>query len=383
MGMEVGCDPALPRSFSGRQETEASTDGRWAVPLRTAEDLAAGADRLDLGPDGRPGVPLLLVDLDSVDDAAADTLEHAAEALTRAGGPVLGVRRSPWSVAAQRLAPHLDLTLTLLPDPPRYAVAVADLEGSVVRITRTVADSPRASTALCHVLRAGSGLAVPDALVVESLAYSMLLAGPEFRRWRDRHPRREPPPVTEPVRLARVGDRLTVTLNHPTRRNAYGRAMRDGLVEAFELAAADPTLREVHLVAAGPVFCSGGDLDEFGTTTDVGAAHLIRVGRSAAAALHRVADKVVVHLHGSCIGAGIEIPAFAARVTAASNTVVRLPELVMGLIPGAGGTVGIARRIGRWRTAYLALTGEPVTAATMLSWGLADGLTDDPASARA
>ena len=56
------------------------------------------------------------------------------------------------------------------------------------------------------------------------------------------------------------------------------------------------------------------------------------------------------------------------------GTTFRLPETGMGLIPGAGGTVSIPRRIGRWRTLYLALADRPIGAATALAWGLADRL---------
>ena len=59
-----------------------------------------------------------------------------------------------------------------------------------------------------------------------------------------------------------------------------------------------------------------------------------------------------------CLGAGVELPAFAARVVAHANTSFALPELEMGLVPGAGGTVSLPRRIGRQRTAWLALTGQ-------------------------
>ena len=78
--------------------------------------------------------------------------------------------------------------------------------------------------------------------------------------------------------------------------------------------------------------------------------------------------------HGPCIGAGIEVPAFAGSVLASPGTTFRLPELRMGLIPGAGGTVSIPRRIGRWRTAYLALSGAPIGIETAQAWGLVDGL---------
>ena len=56
------------------------------------------------------------------------------------------------------------------------------------------------------------------------------------------------------------------------------------------------------------------------------------------------------------------------------HTTCRLPELAMGLIPGAGGTVSITKRIGRWRTAYLALSGEPIATDTALVWGLIDAV---------
>src|SRR4051794_25876818 len=137
--------------------------------------------------------------------------------------------------------------------------------------------SPRAPTrspvtaesTLRDVLRVSEHLDVDDALVVESLAYSMLLAGPEFARWLAHRPRQEPPPIgDEPVLLERDGDELLITLNRPDRNNAYAAAMRDALVDALELAVADPSLR-VTLRGSGRSFCSGGDLAEFGTTPDV------------------------------------------------------------------------------------------------------------------
>ena len=81
-------------------------------------------------------------------------------------------------------------------------------------------------------------------------------------------------------------------------------------------------------------------------------------------------------LHGACIGAGIELPAFAGHITATRDTFFRLPEVAMGLIPGAGGCVSIPRRIGRHRTNYLAVTGMALSAEDALSWGLIDELND-------
>jgi enoyl-CoA hydratase/carnithine racemase len=94
--------------------------------------------------------------------------------------------------------------------------------------------------------------------------------------------------------------------------------------------------------------------------------------------VHRLRDRVRADLHGACIGAGIELPAFAGRLSARPDTLIRLPEIVMGLIPGAGGTVSITRRVGRWRTAYLALSGLPIDAPTALDWGLVDEIAGEP-----
>jgi enoyl-CoA hydratase/carnithine racemase len=94
--------------------------------------------------------------------------------------------------------------------------------------------------------------------------------------------------------------------------------------------------------------------------------------RSAGLAVHRLAERVRPVLHGPCVGAGIEVPAFAAHVVARPDATFRLPELSMGLIPGAGGTVSIVRRIGRQRFLRMVHTGEAVDAATALAWNLID-----------
>jgi enoyl-CoA hydratase/carnithine racemase len=215
---------------------------------------------------------------------------------------------------------------------------------------------------------------VRDGLAAESFAYSMLLAGPEFARWRAARPvgapAAEPSPV---VRATRDGDLLDVVLSRPHRRNAFDRQVRDELVEALDLALLDPSVH-VRLRGDGPSFCSGGDLDEFGTAQDVAGAHLVRLERSAGLRLATLASRTTAVLHGACIGAGIELPSFAGRVVARSDVRIQLPELALGLIPGAGGTVSVPRRVGRWRTAELALSGRVLGAADALAWGLVDAV---------
>jgi len=237
-----------------------------------------------------------------------------------------------------------------------------------------------ASVILVQLLRLSAGLKVTDGLAAESLAYSLLQTGPVHRAWLAGRPPARRAPITatasteavEAVHIERDRDRLIIELNRPEVHNAYSRAIRDELATALQLAVADPSLLRVELSGRGPSFSSGGDLNEFGLSEDAVLAHLVRTTRSPAALLARVADRTTALVHGSCVGAGVELPAFAGHVVADPATTFRLPEVIMGLIPGAGGTVSVPRRVGRSRTAYLALTGEAIDARTALDWGLVD-----------
>lgn len=244
---------------------------------------------------------------------------------------------------------------------------------AVEAVVATVAAQPLAAVALAQVLRGSETRSLDDGLLLESAVYSTLQAGPEFARWRASRPVRSRPPEVGPaVDVTRQGDRLEVTLARPHVRNALNTAMRDALTDAFRLVAVDDSLREVHLYGAGPSFCAGGDLDEFGSFPDPATAHAVRLVQSAGRAIAAVANRVTAHLHGACVGSGIEVPAFAGTVVAGPDTVIALPEVGLGLIPGAGGTVSLPRRIGRHRAARLALTGERLDAATALAWGITD-----------
>jgi hypothetical protein len=290
----------------------------------------------------------------------------------RADRILVGVARRgvPTAISAA-----LDVTLVprLASAVTREQVAVADLSESLATLHSAATANPHAGTVLAGVLRMTETQAVFDALDTESFAYSTLLGGREFRAWLAGRVRRPPRPVpSNPVLVVRTGDELHLTLNRPARRNAYSREVRDALVSALQIPLADDGVRRIVLDGAGPSFCSGGDLDEFGTSPDLATAHLVRTRAGAARPMYRLRARVEARLHGACVGAGIELPAFAARIIARPGTTFRLPEASMGLIPGAGGTVSIPRRIGRWRTLYLALAGTAVGANTALGWGLID-----------
>jgi enoyl-CoA hydratase/carnithine racemase len=233
-----------------------------------------------------------------------------------------------------------------------------------------------AARALELLLDATESLDVAPALVVESATYSLLQAGPEHLAWlAGRGPRRAPTVEAEPVRMTRTGDELRLTLDRPRVRNAFNAATREALLDGLAVAAADPDV-QVVIDGAGPNFCSGGDLDEFGTLSDPASAHLLRVERSVGRAIHELRDRVMFVVHGACVGAGTELPAFAGRVVARPDATFRLPEVGMGLVPGAGGTVSLPRRIGRQRAGWLALTGATIDAPTALDWGLVDAIIE-------
>lgn len=255
---------------------------------------------------------------------------------------------------------------------------VAGTPQEVERLVTMIRACPQASAVLVQVTRVTTKLPIIAALTVESLGYATLQGGAEFSRWLNGRDKSHPgdPGIMEPVDIARTGAELHIQLNSPDNRNALSVGMRDGLAEAFKLVAMDDSIEHVIVTGSGPSFSAGGDLTEFGSTRDLVEAHRIRQLKMPAQYLAEHAGRYRFELHGACIGAGIELPAFAGHIAATGDTFFRLPEVAMGLIPGAGGCVSIPRRIGRHRTNYLAITGMALSAEDALSWGLIDELND-------
>jgi enoyl-CoA hydratase/carnithine racemase len=355
-----------------------------------------GAERLDdgelqralevgLAEDGTPANPLVVVELDRWRDAPEHTVGRAAGVVAAALPITVGILRGPLTPGLAALAAAASVTLADDPTAASAPVIVpvgdiqepgpasTDLEAAVRRLQDAVSRSPRAAIACGQLVRQTAALGTSEGLAAEATAYSLLLGGPEFARWlRERGPARQRRQAAEPVLVTRDAGRLSIVLNVPERRNAFSAAVREALLDAVLLAEADPTIESVELSGAGPAFCSGGDLDEFGTATDLVAACLVRLSRAPWRVIERIAPKVTVHAHGACVGAGTEIAAYAGRVVATPDAFFSLPEVRMGLVPGAGGSVSVVRRIGRWRAAWLMLTGERLPAATALRWGLVD-----------
>lgn len=302
------------------------------------------------------------------DDDASDLYDllAAVRAIT------VAVVDGPVSRTTGEFLDRFDIVLTT-DETSMSAVVTTDPGEAIDAVARAIRAHPLASVAMAQLLRQRAYLDVGAGLVAESLTYSMLQSGPEFAAWlANRGPTELPADPEPPVLSTHRGTAMEIVLNRPHRANAVSAALRDGLVEALRVAAVDPTVEGVILRGQGASFCSGGDLAEFGSLPDPATAHATRLTRSPAWWVHRQARDVRVHLHGACVGAGIELPAFAGMVLASPDTRVRLPEVAMGLVPGAGGTVSLPRRMGPHRTCWLALTGQELDAHEALAWGLVD-----------
>ena len=318
--------------------------GIWPLEEIRAAVVSVDFDRLVIeGTAATTGVPAAVVE---VADDPADDVGSALAAL-----PVV-------SVAMGAGGESWDLAL----DDPGPA-----LEG--------LRANPQAAVVAAQTLRRTGQLGLLDALLVESLAYATLQAGPEHARWLAERGRRSRRDHDRPrIEVADDGSGVTVTLNRPRLLNLFDAAMRDQLVDVLKALQAGANDRPVVLTGAAGNFCAGGDPAEFGTVSDPATAHLIRSRANAAPWLAAIADRTTAVIDGACVGAGVELASFCATVTATDRARFRLPELSMGLIPGAGGTVSIPARIGRQRTLWWLLTDAELDAATALEWGLADTL---------
>jgi enoyl-CoA hydratase/carnithine racemase len=261
------------------------------------------------------------------------------------------------------------------------ALSLGDSE--MVALAERVKDFPVAAIIFLQLLRHNEHCLQQhrgsDALLAESLAYSALQGSVEFKRWLALRPATPHVAVVyeqEPVLLQRDDNLLAIRFNRPQARNAYSSALRDALYEALLLLDQDSTIERCVIDGEGDCFCVGGDLSEFGLATDPAYAHVVRMARSVPFLLMKHATRIECHVHRACMGSGIELPAFAGKLLATQDTFFQLPELSMGLIPGAGGTVSILKRIGRHRLAWWVLSGKKIKAETALQWGLVDAVID-------
>jgi 3-hydroxyacyl-CoA dehydrogenase len=182
--------------------------------------------------------------------------------------------------------------------------------------------------------------------------------------------------ASAPVSLERDGEIALITIDHPPV-NALSKDLRAGLIAALEEALADASVRAIVLGSAGAAFCAGADIREFEGPPQP--PHLTDV-------IQRFEDSpkpVVVALHGSVLGGGCELAAGCHYRVAARDTRVGLPEVNLGLLPGAGGTQRLPRLIGFDSALAMMLDGKPRRIGDATLQGFADRIADDDVRATA
>jgi 3-hydroxyacyl-CoA dehydrogenase len=171
------------------------------------------------------------------------------------------------------------------------------------------------------------------------------------------------------VSFARQGDVAVVTIDNPPV-NALGHAVRAGLFDALAAAKSDTAVKAVVIACAGRTFCAGADITEFGKPRrEPSLADVI-------AAIETVGKPVVAAIHGTTLGGGLEL-ALACHVrVAAPGTKLGLPEVKLGILPGAGGTQRLPRAIGPLEALARIVSGEPMTATEAVANGLIQGIAE-------
>jgi len=162
-----------------------------------------------------------------------------------------------------------------------------------------------------------------------------------------------------------------LTLNRPEKRNALDTALSKALLEALRAADEDEEVRCVVLTGAGQSFCAGADLSEFKGLADPQAAEArAELTMHLHLAFSKMAKPVVTAINGAAMGGGCEFTLACDFRIMASGYQIGLPEVRVGILPGAGGTQRMARLLGTAKAMELMLLGNTVDADTAASIGL-------------
>ena len=178
--------------------------------------------------------------------------------------------------------------------------------------------------------------------------------------------------INEVTDLTLDGDVAVITLNSPPV-NALSFNVRDGLYEGFKAAIADPAAAAIVLICAGRTFIAGADISEFGGAAK--GASLFEVQEM----MESSTKPVVAAIHGTALGGGLEVALCAHYRIAVPSAKCGLPEVNLGLLPGAGGTQRLPRIAGPQRALDMMLSGAHVPAAECLAMGLVDELATEGA----
>ncbi|MFB5147987.1 3-hydroxyacyl-CoA dehydrogenase NAD-binding domain-containing protein [Burkholderia orbicola] len=172
------------------------------------------------------------------------------------------------------------------------------------------------------------------------------------------------------IRTESIDDVLVIYIDNPPV-NAGSRRVRSGILDAIQQLSLTPAFKAGVLIGAGGTFVSGSDLREFGLPLE--APELPAV----IAAIEACPKPVVAALHGAALGGGFELALGCDARVASKTLVVGLPEVTLGMIPGAGGTQRLPRLVGVAEAIRLICSGERVSAERALALGIIDGIVED------
>src|SRR5215472_4518773 len=177
------------------------------------------------------------------------------------------------------------------------------------------------------------------------------------------------PCVSEPVSMRTDGDVAVITIDNPPV-NAMKHEVRIGLVDRISQATGDPGISAAVIACAGRTFVAGADITEFGKPPrQPTAIAVIEV-------IEACPKPVVAALHGTPLGGGLELALGCHFRVAAPGTRLGLPEIKLGIIPGAGGTQRLPRLVGMKKAMAMILSGEPIPAREALDAGLIDEIIE-------
>src|SRR6201981_3215680 len=178
------------------------------------------------------------------------------------------------------------------------------------------------------------------------------------------------------VDFRRDGEIAVVTVDTPPV-NALKHEVRAGLAEALQQARDDDAVKAVVIACAGRTFFAGADITEFGKPTQP------RSLPEVIGAIEAMPKPVVTALHGTALGGGFELALACHFRVAVSGARVGLPEVKLGLLPGAGGTQRLPRLVGPEKALQVIVTGEPIGAAEARADGIIDEIVEGDLTAAA
>ncbi|MCO5731650.1 enoyl-CoA hydratase/isomerase family protein [Rhizobium sp. SSA_523] len=175
---------------------------------------------------------------------------------------------------------------------------------------------------------------------------------------------------TNPVRYEKLNAIAVLQIDRPAARNALNLSVLTGLATALANADADPAIRCMVLTGGADVFSAGADIDMLAGHT--AASYVVSANRRAFDAIRSTRKPVIAAVAGYCLGGGCEIALGCDQIVAADTAVFGQPEINLGIIPGAGGTLLWSPRAGSGAQARIALCGTMVDAFEARRLGIAD-----------